>query len=92
MTKVIDLDDKHKYRQKINDIKQYLAQVEVELTTLAINLAMISEWKEWDDKQKNGMIAEFSDQSLRETGDENIQALVELKIQLRNTNDKLTEG
>jgi hypothetical protein len=57
-----------------------------------INLATKGKWKEWDEKQSEGAIFHFTEEMLRDTGDENVDALCELTDKIVEVRNKLKNG
>lgn len=78
MTRIIDLNNRNKYHEELDDVLKYLDQIKRELTTRAIHLALADKWKEWDNNQKTGAVVQFTNSALLDIGDKNIDALIEL--------------
>ncbi len=59
------------------------------LDEFAVNLAVLDKWKEWDSEQSIETISNFSGDILRDIGDKNVDAILELREKLLETINKL---
>ena len=78
MAKLINIQDVSCYREKLDKTVDYLDSIENQLLLTMFDLATAGKWKNWSDQQKVGTEFEFTEEMLRNTGDENIDKLYEL--------------
>ncbi|HBF89111.1 MAG TPA: hypothetical protein DDX39_10755 [Bacteroidales bacterium] len=77
MGKIITLKN-DAYFAQINQIKIDLEKFRSLIYTHAINLACSGEWKEWNDSMEDGDLFSFTYEALIDTGDKNIDKLMEI--------------
>lgn len=87
--KVINLNQKNDYKIRLKETFEFLENVEKDLLTEMIELALSDKWKKWSDEQPIGTEFSFTDEMLRDTGDENINMLYDLREELIKITDKL---
>lgn len=89
--KVININQKREYQKRILETQELLTKIEKDLFNEIIDLATIGKWKQWSDKQEIGTVFNFTDEMLKETGDENIDSLYELMDELIRIKEKITD-
>jgi hypothetical protein len=87
--KVINLREKNDYNNRLKETFEFLEKVENDLVSEMINLAISGKWKKWSDEQPIGTEFSFTDEILKDTGDENIDMLCELREELINITERL---
>jgi hypothetical protein len=90
--KVINLRDKNDYNNRLKETFEFLEKVENDLVTEMINLAISGKWKKWSDEQPIGTEFSFTDEILKDTGDENINILCDLREELIKITERLTKA
>lgn len=90
--KVINLNQKNEYKERLSETFEFLEQAEKQLTSEIIDLAVMGKWKKWSDEQEVGTIFTFTDEMLRNSGDENIDLLCDLRAELINITEKITKA
>ena len=75
MAKHVNLQDFVAYRKKLSDTSVALDAIGDDIYSCIVDLAVSGKWKEWADAQPIGLEYEFTDDMLRDTGDECIDAL-----------------
>jgi elongation factor P--beta-lysine ligase len=75
------------YEELIEELKEYLEDVRIELRTKAINLAVKIAWRRWDESLDIGDEFQFSDDMLLDTGDPNVETLIELAMHTEDVLD-----
>lgn len=88
--KVININQKREYQKRILATQELLTKIEEDLFNEIIDLATIGKWKQWSDKQEIGTVFNFTDEMLKDTGDENIDSLYELMDELIRIKEKIT--
>jgi hypothetical protein len=78
MVKIISMNNRRDYHHRLTETILYLDNLESDIITAMINLATKGKWKEWNEKQSEGTTFHFTEEMLRNTGDENVDALGEL--------------
>lgn len=89
--KVININQKREYQKRILATQELLTKIEEDLFNEIIDLATIGKWKQWSDKQEIGTVFNFTDEMLKDTGDENIDSLYELMDELIRIKEKITD-
>ena len=90
--KVINLREKNDYNNRLKETFDFLEKVENDLVTEMINLAISGKWKKWSDEQPIGTEFSFTDEILKDTGDENINILCDLREELIKITERLTKA
>ncbi len=90
--KVINLREKNDYNNRLKETFDFLEKVENDLVTEMINLAISGKWKKWSDEQPIGTEFSFTDEILKDTGDENINILCDLREELIKITERLTNA
>ena len=86
--KIIKLKNED-YIERLNLIINELEEWENKLGEFAANLAVLDKWKEWSAEQSIGTYFEFSQEALFNTGDKNVDAIMELKEEVLEIISKL---
>ena len=93
MNKVIkfksDFKSTPEYKEEIELILRKIAEFEVELSTIIVNLATTGKWKEWSDSIQAGESFAFTEEMLKDTGDENVDDLTFLMDELIRVKTKI---
>jgi len=93
MSKVIKFKTDYRltpeYRRELNLSVNKLDEFGNELIGLMINLATTGKWKEWSDNMQDGVKFEFSEEMLKDTGDENVNDLALMMDELSRINARL---
>ena len=63
------------YREEIGLTLRKIEEIEIELSTAIINLAAKGKWKDWSESIPTGEFFTFTEEMLKDTGDENIDDL-----------------
>jgi len=87
MSKIIPIKN-DVYIEILKGIIDRLSSIPNELDEYAVNLAVTGVWKEWNKKMENGTEFDFGE-SIYETGDKNIDELLNLREILLETIKKL---
>jgi hypothetical protein len=83
------LNGKSAYSIALSEAIWALRRTDKVLYSMMIGLTVSGKWKEWDEKQPEGTIFTFTEEMLRNTGDENVDALCELRDKLCEVRRKL---
>ena len=70
--------DSESYRELIEEVRKTLDSMAGVIHSSCVQLAMLGEWKEWNDKIPVGAVININDRDLAETADKNISALINL--------------
>ena len=89
MTKIIPLYKSQDYLDTLEETKEIIRQYEDTLFAQAVSLCCCSCWSDWHDTIKVGEEVEFDMEMLRDTGDENVVALVEMMEKLNDLRREL---
>ena len=80
---IINLENRLKsareYTKCLGEIIGELAATEEELSSAAINLAVLDKWREWNESMPVGSEYTFTDEMLYGAGDSNIRVLMNLR-------------
>ena len=68
-----------KYKKYLKLSEEFLSKTAIGLFETCVNFAVNGKWKDWDDKQKAASRFEFSDKMLWQTGDKNVDVLMNLR-------------
>ena len=90
-TKIINLFEHTRYKQSILETKEYLDEFQDELYSCMINIATNGKWKKWSDEQEEGTEFDFTYEMISNTGDKNVDLLVEIYDSILNAIEKLRE-
>ena len=90
-TPVIQLKDYVRYHEKLSKIIELASDLSDEIYGNLFDLACLNKWKEWSDEQPIGTIFEFTEDMLRNTGDNNIDILWELLDKIREVKNRVTK-
>lgn len=90
--KVINLNQKNEYKTRLQKTFEFLENVKRDLLTEIIDLAVSDKWKKWSDEQPIGTEFSFTDEMLKDTGDENINMLCDLREEVIKITDKITKA
>lgn len=86
MSKIVDLSSKYKsspeYQAELKNSLESLNNIEDELYGILVNLATSGKWKEWSDSIPDGGTFTFTEEMLKDTGDNNIDDLANLMDEL----------
>ena len=84
--RVVDLEARRRrneaYQEKLRALVQLIDDFRDELRQGAINLAMAGPWREREASVPVGTVVSIGWQDLSDTGDENLNALVEIELAL----------
>jgi hypothetical protein len=78
MTKIIPLSINKDYAHAIGQAISTLEEMEDDIKSAMIGLATTGKWKKWSDEQPIGTEFTFTEEMLRDTGDENVDLLCDL--------------
>ena len=96
MGKVLDFDNGYKssltYQKQLKENIENLDKFDDELYSFIINTATKGKWKKWSDSKDNGTIFRFTEDMLRNTGDENVDILFLLMDQVFDAKEKLEKA
>lgn len=92
MTKIIDLQHFLQYQNYKNEVLARLREMQDELMGMMIQMAVAGKWKKWNDEQPIGTTFEFTMEMLGQIGDNNIDSLMSLFIDVENTIGKLEKN
>ena len=84
MGKIIRFEEKKDYNELKHFATEKLRDLHAELDEIALNLAAYGKWKEWNDKQPEGRIINYSEM-LKDLDDKNVSALLNLKEEVLKT-------
>ena len=87
MTKIIKLKNEE-YMKRLNQTILLLENTLAQLESDAINLALLGKWQNWSDQQPEGAMFNFSE-AIHETGDANVDIIIELRNNVYITVNKL---
>ena len=90
-TKVINLLEHTQYKKSILETAECLDKFQSELISYIIDIATKGKWKEWSDEQPYGTVFIFTPEMLNDTGDKNVDLLVEIYESILNAIEKLRE-
>jgi hypothetical protein len=79
-----------KYRKELSEIVNQLFDMSDQIYSDMVNLATLGKWQKWSNEQPAGTVFEFTEDMLRDTGDKNVDALVELMDKILDTKDVLS--
>ena len=88
-TKIINLFENTRYKQSILKTKEYLDEFQYELYSCMINIATNGKWKKWSNEQEEGTEFDFTYEMLSNTGDNNVDLLLELYENISDTIERL---
>jgi uncharacterized protein YwgA len=86
---IVNFHQYTKYHKKLSEIVNQLTDMSEQIHSGMVNLAILGKWQEWSDGQPEGAVFEFTEDMLRNTGDKNVDALVELMDKILDTKDVL---
>ncbi len=93
MSNIIDFRDDFRatpvYQEQLRKNISQLDELETTLNTLAINTATSGKWKEWSDSIPLGGTFYFTEEMLRNTGDENVESINSLIDHIIDIREKL---
>ena len=75
---------KKSYKEHIKETIELLERTGEQLGEICINLAVCGKWKEWNNSIPEGATFNFTEKMLFETGDENVNILMNLKHNIAN--------
>ena len=78
------------YQEELKQAVERLREIEAELFTKMINLATLGKWKEWSKSIPVGGEFKFTEEMLRDTGDENVNDLCLLMDKIVEVQTRLT--
>ena len=77
------------YQKQISLTIEKLTGIEEELIGMAFSIAAVGKWKEWSESKKEGDVFTFTEEMLKDTGDENIDYLASLIDQVNDVKEKV---
>jgi len=93
MSKIIEFKTDFKstpdYKEEIVLTLRKIEEIEIELSTAIINLAAKGKWMNWSDSIPTGEFFTFTEEMLKDTGDENIDDLTFLMDELIRAKAKI---
>jgi hypothetical protein len=89
MSKIVDMHQHTEYQEKLAEVIESLNDIEGEINNCMIQLATSGKWKQWSDEQPIGTVFQFTEEMLLNTGDKNVDALVELIYKVIETRENL---
>ncbi len=96
MSKIIKINTDYKatpeYRSALTDSVELLNNIEFDLQNLIVNLATTGKWKEWSDSIPVGSKFDFTEEMLKDTGDNNVNELAGLLENILILKEKLKLG
>lgn len=96
MSKIIKITAGYKtteaYKKSISNAISELEEVELSLVNMIVNLSTAGKWKAWSDGQPVGTIFEFTEEMLRDTEDENVQAIFKVRDKILELMNELSDG
>ena len=96
MSKIIKINTDYKatteYRSALTDSIEWLNNIEFDLQTLIVNLSTTGKWKEWSDSIPIGAKFDFTEEMLKDTGDNNVNELAGLLENIIILKEKLKLG
>jgi ElaB/YqjD/DUF883 family membrane-anchored ribosome-binding protein len=92
MTKIIDINGYPKYQQALTTAVDFLVEADNIIDSYMVALATEGKWKQWSDEQPEGSVFTFTEEMLRNTGDENVDTLCELRDKLYDVLGKLRKN
>lgn len=87
MAKFIPLRANTEYQETLKQTIDLLDNIEADLFNQIVGLATSGKWKKWSDEQLIGSVFEFTEEMLRNTGDKNVDLLIELIEIIINTRE-----
>jgi hypothetical protein len=84
---LVDFHQHKKYHKELVEIVNQLTDMSEQIHSGMVNLAILGKWQEWSGEQSEGTVFEFTEDMLRNTGDKNVDALVELMDKILDTKD-----
>jgi len=76
--------DNQEYNELLKECSGELAEISSRLFDMGVKLALAGKWKEWSDSVPVGTMMNFNDEMLLDSGDETVQRVVELSIDVEN--------
>ena len=93
MGKIVKISKGYKsspdYQEQLKENILKLEEIEGDLVGLAINTATTGKWKEWSESMKEGDIFNFTEEMLKDTGDENVDLIASLIDNVIITKEKI---
>jgi hypothetical protein len=87
--KIINIKDYAEYNRKLSAIMEKLNELSDEIYEGLFPLALLSNWKDWDEEQPIGSKLHVDEDMLRNTGDKNIDILWELLDMAEDVKDRI---
>ncbi|MDR1780258.1 MAG: hypothetical protein LBR50_05940 [Tannerella sp.] len=75
------------YSDKLHETADKLQDLTGELFGCALELALAGKWRDWDNEQPIGTIFEFTEEMLCDTGDKNVDMLMDAYFKVKEVND-----
>ncbi|MBI6121450.1 hypothetical protein [Salegentibacter maritimus] len=91
-SKVIDLNIKKDYNNKLDKIVEKLEDIDKVIFGFMIELSTSDKWKDWSENQKEGAVFTFEDTMFENCPDKNVTKLLELRRKLDSTIRELTQA
>ena len=90
MGNIIDLKSyKKEYKNELENVKSWLDFHEEDIFNFMVQLANKGKWKEWSDKVKENDNFYFDIEMLQNTGDENVNLLMDLYNKVLEVKEKM---
>ena len=77
------------YQKQLEQNIAKLDEIENNLTELAINTATEGKWKDWSESMQDGDEFNFTEEMLKDTGDENVDNIASLIDNVTITKEKM---
>jgi len=93
MGKVVNFSDMQNrqkdYKQLLLELHEYLEEIEEELISRAVNIAIADKWYNWDQSVPVGTRISFDEQMLYGCGDENVSVILDLRNEVDELRKRL---
>ncbi|SDR71378.1 hypothetical protein [Christiangramia echinicola] len=91
-SKVIDLNIKNDYINKLDKIVEKLEDIDKVIFGSMIELSTSEKWKDWSENQKEGTVFTFEESMFENCPDKNVTELLDLRRKLNSTILELTQA
>lgn len=93
MSKIIKIKSDYKstpeYRAVLTNTIEKLDNINADLHSLIVNLATAGKWKKWSDNISEGEVFYFTEEMLKDTGDNNVDGIAELLDEVIKLKEKI---
>ncbi|GHT20229.1 hypothetical protein AGMMS4957_06500 [Bacteroidia bacterium] len=91
MAKIIPFNTNNAYAKVMDKTIIALEQMEADVLDTMVNLATEGKWRQWSEEQPIGTTFTFTEEALRDTGDENVDLLCELVCKIIEIRENFNE-